>query len=223
MAYTQQDGARDRQPDRAAIFIDYDNLYRFLAHTAGSRTVPIELISEMLEGIQRSLLEDRFVQSAVARAYADFASLEQTGERIQRSLYLQGVEPHYVPGARDEHAVELQLCVDAMDLLHHRSDISTFVLLTGRRIYLPLVRMMRRYGRRVLVVGLDEPSTLDDIPQLDGDWYFPARDLLSSAARRQLTSFDPHESAEANESIDAVNDPILIRTLEIIEEHFGQY
>lgn len=223
MTYSQQDGARDRQPERAAIFVDYENLFRTLGHSADGGASPSPIISEMIEALQRSLLEERQTQSAVTRAYADFASLENVGERVQRSLYLQGVEPHFVPRARAEEAVETQLCVDAMDLLHHRSDVSTFVLLTGRRIYLPLVRMFKRYGRSVLVVGLDEPAALEEIPHMEGNWFFPAGDLLSAATRERIAANSAIRSSVAPDDLEEINDPILIQTLEIIDEHFGQY
>lgn len=222
MTYTQQDGARDSQPERAALFIDYENLFRTLGRSAEPDASPSDLISEMIEALQRSLLEDRHTQCAVTRAYADFASLDDVGERVQRFLYLQGVEPHFVPRAVTGDAVETQLCVDAMDLLHYRGDISTFVLLTGRRAYLPLIRMLKRYGRNVLVVGLDEPSTLEEIPHQEGGWYFPAHDLLSAATRGSLALQDVGRRPAAGD-LEDIEDPILIETLEIIDEYFGQY
>lgn len=222
MTYTQQDGARDSQPDRAALFVDYENLFRTLGRSAERYASPADLISEMIEALQRSLLEDRQTQCALTRAYADFASLEDAGERVQRSLYLQGVEPHFVPRAITGDAVETQLCVDAMDMLHYRADISTFVLLTGRRAYLPLIRILKRYGRNVLVLGLDEPATLEEVPHQEGGWYFPAQDLLSAASRGSMALNDGRRTEPAGD-LQAIEDPILVQTLEIIDEYFGQY
>ncbi len=223
MTYSPQDGAQDRKPERAAIFVDYENLYHTLCRTAEDRVKPAELVTEMIEALQRSLLEDRKAPAAVSRAYADFASLPGSGQRVQRSLYLQGVEPHFVPRERGEDAVELQLCVDAMDVLHHRADITTFVLLTGHRIYRPLVRMFVRYGRQVLVAGLDDPAAREEAPLLEGCRFFPARDLLSAAARSHVDDVDSRGAPRSTDRSREIHDPILLRTLEIIEEHFGQY
>lgn len=228
MTYSNDEAGRDRHHSRAAIFVDYENIFRTLnERTEGGRR-PDELVAEMIEALQRSLLEERESRTAVSRAYADFTSLNGIGDRIQRALYLQGVEPHFVPRSSLADGPEIQLCVDAMDLLHHRPDITTFVLLTGRRSYLPLVQMFRRYGRRVLVVGFEEPSTKDGSPHPESEWFFPAHDLLSSSTRQDFSfpaSVDgaKHRSAEHFGDFRAIEDPMLLRTLEIIEQYFGQY
>lgn len=223
MTNSPQDGAQDGKPERAAIFVDFENLYRTLSRTVEYGDKPAELISEMIEALQRSLLEDRKAQTAVTRAYADFASLPGGGDHMQQSLYLRGAEPHFVPRARNENVVELQLCVDAMDVLHHRTDITTFVLLTGRRIYLPLIRMFRRYGRQVLVAGLDEPAAVDDVRAVEGNWFFPAHDLLSTSARRHVDDSDSTRKPPSSDRSGEIDDPFLFQTVEIIVEYFGQY
>lgn len=229
MAHSGDDGRREEI--RAAIFVDYENIFHTLSHTLEGRSKADELIAEMIEALQRSLTEERNTRTVVSRAYADFTRLPGGEGRIQRTLYARGVEPLFVPRTPDAQTVELQLCVDAMDLLHHRADISMFVLLTGKRTYLPLVQVFKRYGRRALVVGTDEPRTSGDEPHLDVENFFPARDLLSTASRRAVSEsrgtvdvdVDVDEAISVNGQHRPIDDPILIQALEIIEEHFGQY
>ena len=229
MMYTNSDAARERKSSRAAIFVDYENIYRSLSESSHSR--PDELISEMIDALQKSLRLDRDARMAVSRAYADFTSLH--GETIQR-LYLQGVEPRFVPGSLQANAVEIQLCVDAMDLLHHRPDIETFVLLTGHRTYLPLIQHVKRYGRGVMVVALEEPKAFEHVQHMEGEWFFDARDLLSSTNRRVLNGAPkaalraPHSGNGVDVRRSApkfteIEDPVLLRALAIIQRHFGQY
>lgn len=226
MAHSSEDGRHEEI--RAAIFVDYENIYHTLHDTLDGRNKPDELIGEMIDALQRSLVEERKTRTVVSRAYADFTRLAGGNNRIQRSLYARGVEPLFVPRTSGAETVELQLCVDAMDLLHHRSDISMFVLLTGRRTYIPLIQVFKRYGRRVLVVGTEEPRVIDDEPHLDVETFYPAQDLLSTTSRRTLTQTEPVDSRLLEvESHDGhhmpIEDPMLIRALQIIEEHFGQY
>ena len=151
MAHLNDDGRHDEI--RAAIFVDYENIYHTLHDRLDGRNKPDELIGEMIDALQRSLIEERNTRTIVSRAYADFTTLAGGSSRIQRSLYARGVEPLFVPQTSDAETVELQLCVDAMDLLHHRSDISMFVLLTGRRTYIPLIQVFRRYRPQVQSFG----------------------------------------------------------------------
>lgn len=231
MSYAPSDGGPDRRTARAAIFIDYEDIYRTLEAAAIRRGDAGALISEMIEALKRSLLEERSTQTAVSHAYADFTALNGRGDALQRALYLQGVESRFVPQSLQANAVEIQLCVDAMDLLHHRTDIDTFVLLTGSRSYLPLIQHFKRYGRRVLIVALKEPPAIDQVQHVDGEWFFDARDLLSTNGRRALVHQNGERTADRESagkagpppSFRPVEDPLLIRSLEIIEEHFGQY
>lgn len=231
MSYAASEVGRDRQNARAALFIDYDNLNHTLAEQVRERSKRERLITEMLDALKQSLLEEQSTQTAVARAYADFANLDGNGDSVQRSLYLQGVESCYVPGTLASTTVEIQLCVDAMEVLHHRSDINMFVLLTGRRTYLPLVQHFKRYSRRVLVAAFDEPAANDRGQHSDDIHFFDARDLLSSLGSVDLgprghtiaSGTNGTSSSGSEDAFLGIHDPMLLRALEIIEEHFGQY
>lgn len=225
MTHSNTDGGRE---SRAALFVDYESIYKSLSTSLDGQGKPDELIAEMIDALQRSLLEERKTRTVVARAYADFSALDGAGDHVQRSLYSRGVEPLLVPRTPDTSTAELQLCVDSMDLLHHRSDISMFVLLTGRRTYPPLVQVFKRYGQRVLVVGTDDPHSAEEKPHLGVETFFPARDLLSAQSRRAFTSTDEEASDifatwEQDGRHMPIEDPDMIRALQIIEQHFGQY
>jgi uncharacterized LabA/DUF88 family protein len=232
--HRHHDSDASRQDRRAAVFVDYENLYDVLGRRLENKVQPDEYITELLDELRRFLLEEDRTSTAIAIAFADFSTLDGNGFFIQRSLYLQGAEPRFVPGSLQENAVELQLCADATEILHCRPDVRTFVIVTGDRAYLPLVQQLKRYGRQVLVVAFEAAPTTENIQYAEGNFYLDAHNLLSDSSRNELLANAPETVRRpvSNNGYDAprvaveftdVEDPVAIRTLEIIEEWFGQY
>ncbi len=228
-----------RQDARAAIFIDYENLYALLTERTAAMK-PDECINEMLDELRRYLLEEHRTQTALVLAYADFSGLRGNGQFIQRSLYLQGAEPRFVPASMQRNASEIQLTVDAMDVLQNRADVRTFVVLTGDRAYLPLVQHFKRLGAKAFVVALDAPAGSDRRSFAEDDFFVDVKKLVSEATRRQLSapprrevrngsgappSAPPVRRARPQPRLPygELSRPVARRTLEIIEEYFGQY
>lgn len=218
---------------RAAILVDYDNLYQALTRRLSRSSHPGAYVTDALSELQRYLLDGGGSQTVLVRAYADFAALqrEASTDSIERGLYLRGIEPCYAPTSAQPSASEMQLAVDAVDLLHSRGDLSTFVIVTGDRTYLPLVQTLRRYGRRALVAALEAPqSSLGEDETLEDEVHLDLLNLLDEPARRSLISRsrEPRSASSTRtvgepETFDDLPDSILYRTLEIAEEHFGQY
>ena len=235
MAYSQKNNNRDQVSAGAAILIDYGDLYRKLPRNTSKGFESMETIFGMIEALRRDLREKRRTRTNVVRAYADFASMNEVGSHAQRMLYMKGIEPLYVPNAGGTHTVELQLCVDAMDLLHHRSDLALFVLLTGKNAYLPLVQKFRQAGRKMLVVALDKPIAGASTMELESDWFMPAQNLIGGPPSGRTPSPTPPpiermprpptpaEEYKDDRPFEEFENPMLLRTLEIIDDHFGQY
>ena len=242
MTYGRYDKNRIwKQGNLAAILVDYDNLHTYLTrHSRSSNAIPDELIAELLDEVRRYLYGRDYKQPAFFHAYADFSTLEGDGLYIQQSLARQGQVPRFVSTGNDPNAPELQLFVDALELLFTRSDIQTFVLVTGDRIPLPLIQKLKEYGRIVLVVAFDVAATLDQFPYLDHEMFLSAYDYLSEPSQQILEEniggsnvvrngswsrkkTGKEESEERKVSHESITDTNAIQTLEIIEEHFGQY
>ena len=241
--------AAQTQDYHAAVFVDYENLYAGLQRRLDRHTAPGDHVKEALEELRRYLFEDGGTQPVLIRAYADFGVLSsETNTPIERDLYQLGVQTRYVPTLVQQNASELHLCVEAVDVLHRRPDVSTFVVVTGDRSYTPLVQMLRSYGRRVLVVTLDLPPSTGR--SVEDDVQFDLLNLLSEEARRALltrtrssssssissSASSPHagpsadaeappapQQAPPSVDFDDLTDAIFYRTLEVAEEHFGQY
>ncbi|MCA9683753.1 MAG: NYN domain-containing protein [Myxococcales bacterium] len=160
------------------MFIDFENLVYGLENTEARGSGP--------SGHEMSLDIDRLVRFArdegrliVARAYADWRS--PAVRQHQRDLYVQGIEPINVFGRRFDNevknAVDVALAVDAVESLFER-EYDTFVLVSGDRDFLPLLRCVRSHGKRVIGVSVRE-SASRDLPNLCDRFVF-YRDLWAA-------------------------------------------
>lgn len=130
--------------DQAVIFVDYDNLYSILKAQSSRQDASTRYAEEILDEVRRYLEEGDDTPTIMARAYADYGTLPgANGADIQASLDRNAVEPVFTPIGLQSNASELRLCVDATTLLAERGDLQTFVIVTGDRPYLPLVRRIR--------------------------------------------------------------------------------
>ncbi len=235
MLYTKPEAEKSRSEHRAAVFVDYENLFAHLYSRVGSRGRPDELISEILDELRRYLLEEVRVQTAMITAYADFSEMHGNGQFIQRGLYLHGIEPRFVPATLQRNAAEIQLCLDAVEIIHNRTDIHAFVIVTGERPYLPLVQQLKRLGGHPIIATMAPPPSTEHLPYVEDDVFLNAHNFLSEASRRSLASISvgyrttavaaPTTRQGRPEPVEhrEVSHPGALHALEIIEEHFGQY
>lgn len=223
-------------PDRRAIvFLDYDNLYHTLHPRLPAHVHADEVILELLDELRRYLLEETRIQTTLTLAFADFSALSGNGAFIQRTLVMQGIEPRFVPSALQPNAAELQLCIEALSLAQSRPELTSLVFLSGDRAYLPLLQYLRRMDRAPLLAALHLPPPGERHAFLGEENFLNAFNLLTEPTRRTLIqdhtepdSTPAETPAPAREPRKAVAyQPITSEaartTLEIIEEHFGQY
>ncbi|MGI4884598.1 MAG: NYN domain-containing protein [Janthinobacterium lividum] len=164
-------------PSYAAVFIDFENVYYFLKNHFHD---PPDLNDYVL-ALVRKLREDlaaRGLDCLVLNAYADF---ERLATAPQGGLYLMGVSTRNVLGTHHKNAADMQLCIDALEVLYTRPDIGTFVLVAGDRDYIPLLQHLRRQARQVLVAGFREATSGDLLQNLGPQHFLDARKLLPAA------------------------------------------
>ena len=234
MHYQQRNSKNPSAHDRAAVLVDYDNLFSFLYRRCGPRLRPDEVIDELLHNVRQYVGRELGVTVSLMAAYADFAEIHSGGRDISRSLYLSGVEPRFVPASMQRNAAELQLTMDAMESSYTHPDLSLIVIVSADRPYLPLIKHSHRMGRQPLAVMLRPPA---DLREVAGErLVIGAEELLSDATVRGLgmrirvsrhASPEPHEQRKATRAEPVVYRPITHRgalaALEVIDEHFGQY
>ncbi len=207
------------------IFIDYEGTHVLLGQQHES---PHELIHEIVANIRTEFDTSYDVETVLVRAYADFSMVGPDGIDIQEALDIQGYEPRFVSRARQRNATEVQLCVDAMEMLHQRDDINTFILVTGNRLYLPLISQLRRYGRDVVLVSLasaaaDVASTDPGFRSINMETYIPRVRPGGVGARSGHNKRPSSDEYQSRVQHHPVTDDGALRALEIIERHFGQY
>ena len=164
----------------AAVFIDFENIYYFLKNHFHDPPDLNDYALDLIRNLRDQLKRDQGLDTLVLYAYADFDKIP-TGP--QGPLYLMGVSTRNVLGTDHKNAADMQLCIDALEVLYTRPDIGTFVLVAGDRDYIPVLQHLRRQARQVKVVGFRE-SVSGDLLQMLGrgeaaaESFIEARELL---------------------------------------------
>ncbi|MDB5268603.1 MAG: hypothetical protein JWP58_1643 [Hymenobacter sp.] len=166
----------------AAVFIDFENVYYFLKNHFHD---PPDLNDICLDIVRtlREQLSNKGLDSLISYAYADF---ERLATAPQGALYLMGVSTRNVLGTDHKNAADMQLCIDALEVMYTRPDIGTFVLVAGDRDYIPVLQHLRRQARQVLVAGFRESVSGDLLQNIGSAQFIDARDLLSLERVEQL-------------------------------------
>ncbi|GAA4347144.1 hypothetical protein GCM10023185_02000 [Hymenobacter saemangeumensis] len=159
----------------AAVFIDFENVFYFLKNHFHD---PPDLNDYVLEIVRklREELSTKGLDCLVINAYADF---ERIPTAPQGAFYLMGVSTRNVLGTDHKNAADMQLCIDALEVMYTRPDIGTFVLVAGDRDYIPVLQHLRRQARQVLVAGFREAVSGDLIQNLGSQHFYDARELLA--------------------------------------------
>ena len=167
----------------AAVFIDFENVYYFLKNHYLDPQDPHDYALDLVRALRDTLKRELGLDSLVLNAYADFDKIP-TGP--QGPLYLMGVSTRNVLGTDHKNAADMQLCIDALEVLYTRPAIGTFVLVAGDRDYIPVLQHLRRQARQVKVVGFRESVSGDLLQMLGQEHFIDARALLPAERLQAL-------------------------------------
>ena len=226
---TAPDAGRDETPEaglgadatQAALLLDYQNLHHYLKSRAGAGST-VDLAGQLLRALRETLARAHGTRVTRGRAYADFGGLDEHTRHVQRTLYLHGIEPVYIPTTLHRNTVDLQLAIDAVETRDRHAEIETVVLVSGDRDYAPVVQALLAGGRRAVVVGFREHLTPHLLDHTDGGTFIDAETLLPEGS---LTSDEVGTAIEVT-TFAEIQDPryeIDYDALETIEKFFGQY
>ncbi len=163
----------NNEQDQVAIFIDWDNLVISNYADRGSNRPDLEVL------IRRA---QQYGTIVIARAYAEW---NVTADRLE--VYKAGIEPIYAPvfhadrdlsgqTTRGKSLADPVMVTDCIDFLHLLPQIGTYVLVTGDKDMVPVVRLARLRGRRVVIIG---PDYVANVLQQVSDEFTPYRYLLA--------------------------------------------
>ncbi len=207
---------------QAMLFVDYQSLHHYLKGRteAGGSTADLagQLFAALREHLARS--GDRIVRG---RAYADFGALDDHARHVQRLLYLNGIEPAFVPATTHRNTTDLQLAVDVMQAVQAHPETGVFVLVSGDRDYVPVVQALVGAGRRVVVVGFREHLSPHLLEHTRGGRFVDAASLLPQGALAPETEVGAPVLVTTFQAAQDPTHETAYDALEVIERHFGHY
>ena len=126
---------------RIAVFIDFDNVEIGVRNTIGGQFdigVVLEAIKERGEIVTKI-------------AYSDW---KRSGDysRLMTQHAIRMVQRNVTPGG-DKNGADITMALDALELAFTHGHINTFVIVGGDSDFISLVEKLKQYGRKVLVVG----------------------------------------------------------------------
>lgn len=141
-----------------ALLIDFENLICGLSGNCNA---------ESDEGLfDPSLLlkiaEDQS-KLTTALAYADWRHKDYNQHQFK--LYQHGIELVHVLGKGQKNAVDLRLAVDAMEMIYERPQIDRYVIVSGDRDFIHLLKKLRLHNKEVVGVS-PENCASDDLAEL---------------------------------------------------------
>ncbi len=108
------------------------------------------------------------------RAYGEW----RKHPRKSGDLYRSGIDLIQMPenGGRDRKRVDIAIVVDAMEVLFTLRGISMFVLIAGDADYVPLVKALRRHGKKTLVIA--SKHNVSSLLVSLSDMFIPYEDIV---------------------------------------------
>jgi len=150
-----------------AVLIDYENVHWSIKNNYGFSPEPGKLV----EGLRSQAMQAGDV--VLMLAYADFDHVEFKG--LQTELQRRSVEPRHVyslssEDGRRKNAADIELSLDALELVYTREDIDHFVIVCGDRDMIQVIKKLHTRRKKVCIVGV-ERTTSKDLKQFADDYY----------------------------------------------------
>jgi len=141
----------------SAILLDYENVYWRMKDQYNAVPDPVKLV----EGLRQLPQESDVL---LFFAYADFDNPEFRG--LQSELQRRGVEPRHVfskhsDDLRRKNSADIEMSLEALELVYARSDIDKFVLVSGDRDMIPIIKRLLQRGKKVHVVSVKSATSKD--------------------------------------------------------------
>ncbi|MFO7173952.1 MAG: NYN domain-containing protein [Bacillota bacterium] len=145
---------------KTVIFMDYENIYWSMKQQYG--TAPD--VARLIAGLRDLAEQKHGGPICLMQAYADFDHEEFRG--LLSELQRRSVEPRHVfsknyeDGTR-KNAADIEMSLDALELMYNRPDIEVFVLVCGDRDMIQVIRKLRGRGKQVHVVAVEKTMSKD--------------------------------------------------------------
>ena len=141
-AVVAMNGGNVSMENQVALLIDFENLVR----SVDEEDIDCEAVFR---------LADEYGRVLVANAYADWRFKDVN--QYQTDLYGLGIELVHVLGRRQgthiKNAVDVKMAVDAVSLMSSLAHIDIYVIVSGDRDFIHVLKELRRHGKTVIGVS----------------------------------------------------------------------
>ena len=188
---------------RIAVFIDFDNVEIGVKSTIGGQ-FDIGLVLEAIK--ERGEIVTKIAYSDWKRA-GDYSRLltQHAIRMVQRNL---------TPGG-DKNGADITMALDALEMAFTHDHINAFVIVGGDSDFISLVEKLKQYGRRVIVVGGRQFTSLT---MQRNCHEFIAYENLVGARPPRVERGTKQPGASAHQSDIAKALPLVRRALKVLSE-----
>lgn len=141
---------------QVALLIDFENVVFGLRNDSDDLGAHLDI-----EAIFR--FSEQYGTVAVARAYGDWRTKELN--QYQLELDRAGAEVIHVFSrgwaGRRKNATDVRMAVDATEAIWTMAHINTFVVVSGDRDFIHVLKTLRRYGKTIIGVATDAAASND--------------------------------------------------------------
>ncbi len=187
---------------RIAVFIDFDNVEIGVKSTIGGQ-FDIGLVLEAIK--ERGEIVTKI-------AYSDWKRVGDYS-RLLTQHAIRMVQRNFTPGG-DKNGADITMALDALEMAFTHDHINAFVIVGGDSDFISLVEKLKQYGRRVIVVGGRQFTSLT---MQRNCHEFIAYENLVGAARPARQERGARPSAGAPSEI-AKALPLVKRALKVLSE-----
>jgi uncharacterized protein (TIGR00288 family) len=193
--------ADNNRSNRIAVFIDFDNVEIGVKSTIGGQFD----IGTVLEAIkERGEIVTKIAYSDWKRA-GDYS-------RILTQHAIRMVQRSFTPGG-DKNGADITMALDALEMAFTHDHINTYVIVGGDSDFISLVEKLKQYGRKVIVVGGRQFTSLT---MQKNCHEFIAYENLVSGSRGRSSDRGGAKPTASSEIAKAL--PIVKRALKVLSE-----
>ena len=189
---------------RIAVFIDFDNVEIGVKSTIGGQ-FDIGLVLEAIK--ERGEIVTKIAYSDWKRA-GDYSRLltQHAIRMVQRNL---------TPGG-DKNGADITMALDALEMAFTHDHINAFVIVGGDSDFISLVEKLKQYGRKVIVVGGRQFTSLT--MQKNCHEFIAYENLVgsSTASQRRHAERGGRPAAASAQVVQAL--PLVLRALKVLSE-----
>ncbi len=182
------------QGEQVCLLIDFENLVYGLRDKYGEDDFANEVDINLL-----LKLAEEYGQVVLANAYADWRSRDVN--QFQIDLYRLGIELVHVLARRRKNAVDVKMAVDAIETLWSLPTVQTYVIVSGDRDFIHVLKALRKRGKTVVGVAPAESTSEDFAALCDRFLRYSALAATYSAAGPAASPQDRDQMEELRSAL----------------------